>query len=101
MDSFEETLLQRQICFKPPSPSSDSSTPVHAPGTRKPTPFSSLAFSRALQVQPAFNLLVLRTIQNGPLLKEVCQKLAQSDRFVADLFQIYLKYPQIPKVKIV
>lgn len=97
MDSFEAELLERQICFKPPK-SSESLTPVHAPVTLKPTPFSSLAFKRALQIQPAFNLLVLRTIQNAPLLKEVCQKLAQSDEFVANLFKIYLKYPQIPKV---
>lgn len=97
MDSFEETLLKRQICFNPPK-SADSLAPVHAPVTLKPTPFSAVAFNRALQIQPAFNLLVLRTIQNAPLLKEVCQKLAQSDEFVANLFKIYSKYPQIPKV---
>lgn len=97
--SFEEALLERQICFKPPKDSETPSIPVHAPVTLNPTPFSKIAFNRALQLQFGFNLLVLRTIQNAPLLKEVCSHLAQSDEFVAKLFQIYLKYPEIPKVK--
>lgn len=97
MISFEETLLERQICFKPPK---DSQNPVHAPVTLNPTPFSSIAFNCALKLQLGFNLLVLRTIQNAPLLKEVCRNLAQSDEFVAKLFEIYLKYQKIPKVAI-
>lgn len=99
--SFEEALLERQICFKPPKDSEtpSPSIPVHAPVTLNPTPFSEIAFNRALQLQFGFNLLVVRTIQNAPLLKEVCSNLAQSDDFVAKLFQIYLKYPEIPKVK--
>ena len=101
MISFEETLLERQISFKPPKDSQTPSTPIHAPVTLKPTPFSSIAFNRALKLQSGFNLLVLRTIQNAPLLKEVCRNLAQSDEFVAKLFEIYLKYPTIPKVTII
>lgn len=97
MESFEESLIERQICFKPQD-SQKSLKPVHAPVTLTPTAFSSTAFKRALQLQPVFNLLVLRTIQNAPLLKEVCNKLAQSDEFVARIFKIYLKYPKIPKV---
>jgi hypothetical protein len=96
--SFEETLLERQICFKPPKDSQNPLIPVHAPVTLNPTPFSEIAFNRALQLQFGFNLLVLRTIQNAQLLKEVCHNLSQSDDFVAKLFEIYLKYPTIPKV---
>ena len=93
--AFEESLLKRQICFKAQN---DSEPAFHAPVTLNPTPFSKIAFNRALQLQNGFNLLVLRTIQNAPLLKEVCSILAKSDNFVAKLFQIYLKYPKNPKV---
>lgn len=94
MDSYEEKLFSKQICIQ----SEDSSTPIHAPVTINPTPFSATAFERAITIHPLFNLLVLRTVQNAPLLKEVCSTLAQSDDFVSKLFQIYLKYPAVPKV---
>ena len=95
---LEEALLSARICFKAPKEAPGES-PVHAPVTLKPTPFSAVAFWRAVQLQPAFNLLVWRTVQNGRLLKKVCSKLAQSDAFVAKLFEIYCKYPETPKVK--
>ena len=98
ISEVEEALLAAQICFKAPN---DAKFPViHAPVTLKPTPFSSVAFERAVALQPAFNLLVLRTVQNGPLLKRVCSKLAGSDDFVAKLYEIYCKYPEPPKVKL-
>lgn len=94
---FEEALLSAQICFKSPQ----SSSIIHAPVTLNPTPFSSLAFQRACQLQPAFNLLVLRTVQNGKLLKKVCAKLAESDEFVANLFKIYTENSHPPSVRII
>ena len=101
---FEAALLSAQICFKASNDSEPetetNSSLIHAPVTLKPTPFSSVAFERAVQLQPAFNLLVLRTLQNGPLLKRVCSKLAESDGFVAKLFEIYCKYSELPKVQI-
>lgn len=94
---FEEALLSAEICFKL-TQNSDNSALIHAPVTLKPTPFSSRAFHRACQLQPAYNLLVLRTIQKGVLLRKVCLKLAESDKFVANLFEVYCKYPDPPKV---
>lgn len=101
MDELELALLDHQICFKSSisnSNSTDKYSLVHAPITITPTPFSSVAFHRALKLQPAFNILILRTVQNGPLLREVCAKLAEGDEFVAKLYEIYLKYPITPKV---
>ena len=101
MDELESTLLDRQICFKALISNQNATAKyslVHAPITLTPTPFSSVAFHRALKLQAAFNLLILRTVQNGPLLREVCAKLAEGDEFVAKLYEIYLKYPITPKV---
>lgn len=95
---MEEELIRHGICFMPPI---NSSKPVHAPISLTPTPFSSSAFNRAVELQPDFNLLILRTVQNAPLLKTVCSKLAEGDQFVSNLFKIYLKYPEIPKVIII
>lgn len=93
MEQMEKALIEEGICIK----LADNST-IHAPVTVSPTPFSSAAFERAVKLQPAFNLLVLRTIQNSSLIKQVCSKLALQDDFVQNLYNIYLKYPKIPKV---
>lgn len=95
---IQEELIAKGICFKPPINQFDSH-PVHAPINLIPTPFSAVAFNRALELQTDFNLLVLRTVQNSRLLREVCGKLAEGDGFVANLYEIYCKYPQVPKVK--
>lgn len=92
-ESMEKDLLEAEICFK----TADGAT-VHAPVTIHPTPFPEIAFARAVQLQPAFNLLVLRTIQNSTMLHQVCSQLALQDEFVQNLYNIYLKYPKIPKV---
>ena len=92
---MEEELITKGICFK----SVDLNSTLHAPINLTPTPFSSKAFNRANELQPAINLLILRTIQNVPLLKSVCSELAEGDDFVAKLYEIYLKYPSIPKVQ--
>lgn len=98
MNPVEEALLSAQICFKAPKDAAND-PPIHAPVTLVPTPFSAVAFARAVHLQPDFNLLVLRTVQNGKLLRKVCEKLAESDEFVAKLFEIYCKYPDPPKVQ--
>lgn len=94
----EEELIASGLCFKSQKDSTGNTKPIHAPINLTPTPFSSKAFLRAQNLQPAFNLLVLRTIQNSSLVREVCGKLAESDDFVAKLFEIYIKYPKLPKV---
>ena len=64
-----------------------------APVTLRPTPFSRAAFNRALAIQPLFNELVLRTVQEGSVLRQVCARLSQQDDFVRRLYQIYEKHP--------
>ena len=91
---LEQELLEHRICFK----ERDSDGILAAPVTINPTPFSKKAFNQALQLQPDFNLLVLRTVQNRPLLHEICEKLQGSDDFVGKLFNIYKNHPDIPKV---
>lgn len=90
-------LISSEICFKD---STDLSTSVHAPIALSPTPFPRAAFDRALALQPLYNELVLRTVQNDTLLHQVCSKLSLHDPFVARLYEIYLKYPNPPTVNI-
>lgn len=71
---------------------------VAAAVTLRPTPFSQKAFNRANEIQPLFNELVLRTVQERNILDRVCSRLAEQDDFVRRLYQIFLKVP-LGKVK--
>lgn len=85
-------LVSRQLCFNDPV----NTTPIHAPIALHPTPFSSTAFNRAISLQPAFNLLLLRTIQNPALLTLISSQLAKSDQFIFKLFEIYQQQSSLP-----
>lgn len=90
---MEEILLNNEICFN-----DTENVKIHAPISLNPTPFSSKAFHRATELQPAFNLLVLRTIQNSTLLHSICQQLSKSDQFISKLFQIYQNSLPVPRL---
>ena len=72
---------------------------VAAPVTLQPTPFSTTAFNSANEIQPLYNQLVLRTIQDSSILHQVCQRLAPNDDFVHRLYTLYQQYSNVPKVK--
>lgn len=86
---MEKELIEANVAML----GDDGECVVAAPVTLRPTPFSRKAFQHAHDVQPLFNELVLRTVQERTLLDSVCKRLAEQDDFVRRLYDIFLKYP--------
>ncbi len=86
---MQEELINSKVALLAPN----RTEMVAAAVTLRPTPFSKKAFSKATEIQPLFNELVLRTVQERGILERVCQRLAKQDDFVRRLYQIFNKVP--------
>ena len=61
----------------------------HAPVTLTPSPFPKAAFEAAHRIQPSFNTLYHRLVQDDAFIEEHIGKLADTDEFTQRLYDIW------------